>query len=69
LAAIPKLEDDNIDLEEYNVEMEEGNSLTNRKRKYQSVKSHERTDIDQRSKHSVSIRLLPYLYYHLLIWE
>jgi hypothetical protein len=29
--------------------------LTNRKRKYQSVKSHETTDIDQRSKHSVSI--------------
>jgi hypothetical protein len=55
LAAIPKLEGDNIDLEENNVEMEEDNSLTNRKRKYQSVKSHETTDIDQRSKHSVSI--------------
>jgi hypothetical protein len=33
LAAIPKLEGDNIDLKENNVEMEEENSLTNRKRK------------------------------------
>jgi hypothetical protein len=55
LAAVPKLEGDNIDMEESIVEMEEENSLTNRKRKYQSVKSHETTDIDQRSKHSVSI--------------
>ena len=55
LADIPKLDGDNKDLEENNVEMEEDNSLTNRKRKYQSVKSHETTDIDQRSKHSVSI--------------
>jgi hypothetical protein len=55
LADIPKLDGDNKDLEENNVEMEENNSLTNRKRKYQSVKSHETTDIDQRSKHSVSI--------------
>ena len=55
LADIPKLDGDNKDLEENNVEMEEDNSLTNRKRKYQSVKSHEITDIDQRSKHSVSI--------------
>jgi hypothetical protein len=48
LATVPTLEGDNM-------EMEEDNSLTNRKRKYQSVKSHETTDIDQRSKHSVSI--------------
>jgi hypothetical protein len=55
LADIPKLDGDNKDLEENNVEMEEDNSLTNRKRKYQSVKRHETTDIDQRSKLSVSI--------------
>jgi hypothetical protein len=48
LATVSTLEGDNM-------EMEEDNSLTNRKRKYQSVKSHETTDIDQRSKHSVSI--------------
>jgi hypothetical protein len=35
--------------------MEEDNSLTNRKRKYQSVKKQETTGTDQRSKHSVSI--------------
>jgi hypothetical protein len=55
LADIPKLDGDNKDMEENNVEMKEDNSLTNRKRKYQSVQSHETTDIDQRSKHSVSI--------------
>jgi hypothetical protein len=64
LLDIPKLDGDNKDLEENNVEMEEDNSLTNRKRKYQFVKRHETTDIDQRSKHSVSI---PFL--HISIWS
>ena len=35
--------------------MEEDNSFTNRKRKYQSVQRQETTGADQRSKHSVSI--------------
>ena len=48
LANVPTLEGDNM-------EMEEDNSLTNRKRKYQSVKRQETTGTDQRSKHSVSI--------------
>ena len=48
LATVPTLEGDNM-------EMEEDNSLTNRKREYQSVKRQETTDTDQRSKHSVSI--------------
>jgi len=37
------------------MEMEEDNSFTNRKRKYQLVKRQETTDADQRSKHSVLI--------------
>jgi DNA uptake protein ComE-like DNA-binding protein len=50
LATVHTLEGDNM-------EMEEDNSLTNRKRKYQSdsVKRQETTGTDQRSKHSVSI--------------
>jgi hypothetical protein len=48
LAAVPTLEGDNM-------EMEEDNSFTNRKRKYQSVKRQETTDTDQRSKYSVSV--------------
>jgi len=50
LATVPTLEGDNM-------EMEEDNSLTNRKRKYQSesMKRQETTGTDQRSKHSVSI--------------
>jgi hypothetical protein len=48
LATIPTLEGDNM-------EMEEDNSLTNKKREYQSVKRRETTDTDQRSKHSVLI--------------
>jgi hypothetical protein len=46
LAALPTLEGDNMEIEEDNI------GLTNRKRKYQSVKSQETTDTDQRSKYS-----------------
>jgi hypothetical protein len=48
LATVPTLEGDNT-------EMEEDNSLTNRKRNYQSVKRQETTGTDHRSKHSASI--------------
>ena len=43
-----------LTLEGDNMEMEEGNSFT-KKRKYQSVQRQETTGADQRSKHSVSI--------------
>jgi hypothetical protein len=46
LAALPTLEGDNMEIEEDKI------GLTNRKRKYQSVKSQETTDTDQRSKYS-----------------
>jgi len=54
LTAIPKLEGDNIDMEENNVEMEEENSGTCRKMSYLCVNRPETTDTEQRNESSES---------------
>jgi hypothetical protein len=56
LAAIPKLEGDNKDMEEDNIDMEE--VLTYRKRPYRCVKRPETTETENSSESSESITSL-----------
>ena len=55
LTTVPKLKGDNFDMEECNIEMEEDNTFTYRKRPYRSVKRPETTDEDQSMDSSTSV--------------